>query len=183
MSLAVTVAGCSRVAADRATVAVASLMTGALWLAAWEQWQEGFAARHWLLPLVAGLACAVWCGASLRRSRGSRGWSLEVAPDGRILVRDPIAGESVEAAVTMAWCLGRLIYLQARPMIKVAFAAPAADGRQSDPGAAAVGFPRPPAADCRFLLARRYPGDPDWHGLRRWLVWYRRSNRGNSDAA
>ena len=182
MSLAVTVDPGSPVAVDRPTLVVGSLMAGALVLSAWEQWQDGFAWQHWGMSLLAAFACAAWCLALLRSSRGGRRWSLVVAPDGRVRLEDPATGESVDAAVVALWSLGRLIYVRVGPICKVARARSGADAGQSDRAAVAAAVPVLRAADCRFLLARQALGDAAWHGLRRWLVWYRRSAHGESGA-
>lgn len=186
MSLAVKVDAGGTAGAQRITLAVGGLMTAALVMAAWEPWQEGLAARHWLLPLIAAVACAAACLVQVRRRR-RRPVSLRIGPDGRLKLLVAGSAEAVDVEVVMTWGLGRLIYLRVRPMIKVDSDAPAKDGRESD---AATGMDPCSsgacafcAGDCRFLLVRRYFSETDWHGLRRWLVWYRRSGHGGPVAA
>ena len=148
---------------------VGALMTGGLGMAAWEQWHDGLAAGHWLLPLGAALACAAWGLLESRRARRNRSLCLRIAADGGLRLAQPPEEASVEAVVVAAWMLGSLVYLRVRATTKVDPAAPTADGRQSEPV-----FGR---RDCRLLMTRREFSESDWHGLRRWLVWHRRSAR------
>ena len=170
MSLAMIIDAGAKDGSVRLVRTVGALMAGALGMAAWDQWQDGLAARHWLLPLGAALACIAWCLILSCQARSNRSLSLRIAPDGGLRLMHSAAGaEAVEAevGVVMAWGLGRLVYLHLRANIKVDPASPATNGQQS---ASVVG-----SEDCRLLLARRSFSESDWHGLRRWLVWYRRS--------
>lgn len=186
MSLAVKVAAQDSAGAVGETVAIAGLMTGTLVMAATEVWQEGLDVRHWLLPLACALACTAWCLMLVARGRRRPAWVIRIAPDGALALQAPEGGQTVAATVTAAIGLGHLIYLRVKPMVKVDFAPPPEDDRQSvgqegiAPGSVDGSprrglqpcgrFPR----DCHFLLARRSFSVDVWHGLRRWLVWYRR---------
>jgi hypothetical protein len=158
MSLALRVDVARHDITTRFTAAVGLLMAGLLALAAREQ---SFAAagggRGWL-TLGCAVACAAWCLILCRRGIGRRRLLLRVTADGilRLLERD--SGETTDAAVVSAWRLGGLICLRLRP-----------DDPQRP---AAFG-----SGDCLLLLARRSLSQSQWHGLRRWLVWYRRSRR------
>ena len=191
MTLALTVDPGSATAANRLTVAAGGLMVAVLLLAAWEQWQEGASWRQCLLSLSAAFACAGWCcmlvwrelgsdrsgrhGGRSRRNRGRPRWLLQIAPDGRLRLADPATDVAVDAAVMMAWSLGNLIYLRVGPISKVVADQTAADAGQSAASACAGH-----ADDSRWLLAKRDLSPADWHGLRRWLVWYRRSGQGGA---
>jgi hypothetical protein len=176
--------------AGRVTAAVGILMTIALSMAAIEAWLEGLPMRQALLALGAACACAAWCLRLVRRSRRADARCLRIAPDGKARLVDRVSGESVDAEVMVAWGLGRLIYLCFRPVIKVDSKVDSdtlgEDRRESVLAAGAKGG-TPVASpfgtgDYRLLLVRGCFSESQWHGLRRWLVWYRRSGHAESAA-
>ncbi len=180
--LAVTIASRNASGADRATLVVGGLMTGVLLSAAFEQWQSGASLQSDLTALGAALVCAGWCLKLLwhrrfrgtlgsnrqdhqdhqdRHSRDRRRWSLSIASDGTTRLLDPLTAELIVADVVLAWALGNWIFLRVTAVSKVVCTQSGRDAGQS--------------ADCGWLLSRRDVSETDWHGLRRWLVWYRRS--------
>jgi hypothetical protein len=161
MSLALDVDVASSDCTTRLTALVGLLMTAALALAAVEQFTQG--GRGWLGAAVA-VACAAWCIGRCRRSavRGQvrRLLRLQIKVDGSIGLAAREGDGAVATAVVSAWQLGGLVCLRLRPA-------------SADFG----------SGDCLLLLERRSFDPTSWHGLRRWLVWYRRSRRRELAAA
>ena len=142
----------------RLTAAVGLLVSGALALAAIEQFRAEAAGGGGGLFFVLPVACAVWCSLLCRRSMSSRELLLRIGADGALGLVPRRGGEPVAAAAVLAWQLCGLVCLRLRP-------AAGADSR-------AIG-----SGDCLILLLRGSFDEARWHGLRRWLVWYRRSRR------
>lgn len=163
MSLALGVDVATSDGTIRVTAVVGLVLTAALALAAVEQFTQEEGGRGWLAAGLA-FACASWCIALCRRfaarRRLQRHLRLEVKADGSIGLASREGEETVAAAVVSAWQLGGLVCLRLRP------------------ATAAFG-----SGDCLFLLVRRSFDQARWHGLRRWLVWYRRSSRRAAAAA
>lgn len=178
MSLAVTVSGGIDTGASRITLLAGAATAGSLGMSAAEQWREGLTMRHWSLPLIAGLVCAFWSLLVAWRDRRLPVRTLAIDGDGGLRLIDPHGGAPIEAFAIVAWRLGAVFFLHARATKKVACALPAADGPQSESEAGAADVQAPRGLDYRLLLVRRRVPDADWHGLCRWLVWYRRSGRG-----
>ena len=152
MSLALGVDIASNDGTARLTAAVGLLMSGALALAALEQFRDEDAGELGGLCLLCAVACAAWCGVLGRRRLASRKPLLRIGADGAVGLVAREGGEPVAAAVVLAWQLGGLVCLRLRP--------------------AAIG-----SGDCLILLLRGSYDEARWHGLRRWLVWHRRSRR------
>jgi hypothetical protein len=155
MSLALDLDVAASDGATRLTALVGLLMTASLALAAVEQFTQG--GRGWLGAAVA-VACAAWCIGRCRRSvvrrQVGRQLRLQIKPDGSIGLAASEGEGAVAAAVVSVWQLGGLVCLRLRPTT-VVFG----------------------SGDCLFLLVRGSFDHASWHGLRRWLVWYRRSRR------
>jgi hypothetical protein len=152
---------------NRVVALVGSSMAGALLLAAIEGFLDGAAGSGWL-PLGCSLACAGLClRACLRRRPAVR---LQVMPDGMLRLHSATRdGEVRDAVFVRGWSLGRTIFLQLRPVSGVD---PAALGGNRPQSVSAFG-----SGDCRLLLESRSFDGAQWHALRRWLVWHRRSHR------
>ena len=170
MSLALNVVASPR-RAGRLAQALAVAMCATLLMSAWTGWQEAQAAgvepRRWWLPLACVIACLACClprrgraGAGEGPQRSLRGFfrnqpardralRLFVAPDGAAQVVPTVDAAPIAAEVVGAWRLGSVVYLRLRP----------AGARR----------------DCHFLLSRADLAPDQWHGLRRWQVWLRRS--------
>jgi hypothetical protein len=154
MSLGLNVDAGTRRGARRAVLALAATMCAMLLLSAWNGWQvaEGEAAdsRRWRLPLVCAVACLACCLDWLRTgTKRDRTLRLIVAPDGAARLVDGSGTTPVAAEVVGAWRLGRVLCLRLRPA-----------GAQRD---------------CRLLFLQGDVAPAQWHGLRRWQVWLRRS--------
>jgi hypothetical protein len=139
----------------RVTAAVGLLMSGALVLAASEQFTNGEVGGRGWLSLACALACAACCGFLCRRVAARRPLRLQVAADGSVALTAPEGGESIAAALVTAWQLGGLAFLRLRPAEASSFG----------------------SGDCLLLLSRKSVDEARWHALRRWLVWHRRSSR------
>jgi hypothetical protein len=150
---------------SRLTAAVGAVMTAVLLLAAAERFREGPAAQAWL-PLACALVCAFWGFHAWRRSARRPAVRLQVLQEGGWRLSSLDGGECREAVLVKGWSLGRLIALHLRPTNPVE-PAPARAGPE-------LRF-RSGSADCRFLLSRRSFDEAQWHALRRYLVWQRRS--------
>ncbi len=154
MSLGLNVDAGARRGARRAVLALAASMCAMLLLSAWNGWQvaEGEATdpRRWWLPLVCAAACLACCLDWLRTEAArDRTLRLIVAPDGAARLGSGPGRVPVAAEVVGAWRLGRILYLRLRPA-----------GAQHD---------------CRLLFLQGDVPPAQWHGLRRWQVWLRRS--------
>jgi hypothetical protein len=151
---------------NRLTALVGAVMTMVLLLAAAERIQEGPAAQSWL-PLACALACALWAFHAWRRSALRPAVRLQVLQGGGWRLSALDSGESREAILVRGWSLGGLIALHLRRTDPI------------EPAAAAQARPkwrlRGGSTDCRFLLSRRSFDETQWHALRRYLVWQRRS--------
>jgi hypothetical protein len=159
--------------AGRIAAAAGALMATTLVLAAWEQ--GGLAAGAGWLPLGCAAASAVWCLGLYRRSRRKQSLCLQVSAEGLLRLVSPGSGEAVAVGVVAAWGIGHFMGLRLRPAVAAEQAA--ANGRQPAGRPSAAGFG---SADCWLVLARWSFSEARWHGLRRWLVWYRRSRHGES---
>jgi hypothetical protein len=157
----------------RLTAAVGLLLSGSLMLAAIEQFAAEAVTQGWLC-LACALACGLWCGIACRRLARKPALRLQIRPDGSIAVAAGGQGGLLPATVAGAWRLGGLMCLRLRrardpvpPSEKDIFAWRGTVG--SD--------------DCLLLLTTESLDGASWHGLRRWLVWHRRSNRRDIAAA
>ena len=169
MSLALNVEAGARRGAGRMGSALAAAMCATLSMSAWTGWLEaqaiGADPRRWWLPLASVIACLAcylsWRGRTgagprpgRRRLPGSpretgAALRLVVAPDGAAGIATAPGAVPVPAEVVGAWRLGDVLFVRLRP----------AGARR----------------DCRLLLTRADVAPEQWHGLRRWQVWLRRS--------
>ena len=157
MSLALGVDIAGGAGTTRITAAAGLSMSSALALAALEQFRfEASGGRGWLC--VAGAAvCAAWCAFACRRSAARRQVRLQIEADGTLRLATCEGAEKTVVAAVTAWHVGGVICLRLRPGLG--------------------------SGDCLFLLTRGAFDEASWHGLRRWLVWYRRSRRREPVAA
>ena len=175
MSLALVVDAGRCDATRRFTAAIGSLLVAALLLSVLEQSPSGAASAQWWLSVACALACAAWCFFQCQRSACRPLHQLRLSDDGRLCLVAGDSGESQDAVLAGAWSLGPLISLRVCTTAKVDPTGTDANDPQS-----ASGFK---SCDCSFLLARSSFDEASWHGLRRWLVWHRRSRQRTAVAA
>jgi hypothetical protein len=167
LALAVDAARCD--ATRRVAAVIGALLFAALLLAALEQFLSGPQGARWWLPLACALVCGAWCLMQCRRSACRPRYRLRVSNDGKLCLLAADSGESHDAVLAGAWCLSSLIWLRVSASAKV-------DPDRSDAN-------DPQSASCfksgdyGFMLARASFDEATWHGLRRWLLWHRRSRR------